>query len=252
MISVQPEGAYGFFGDFSSWAEARQQSDGYDAAQILEKVCTSTLKVKNGQCAYERDSVCFDQIQHEWIEPLAKCLSLLALEYNNSLNIIDFGGSLGSTYFTLRNMLSKLSNAHWNVIEQSHFVEKGNALIADAVLKFYSSVEECLKISDSKILLLSGVIQYIENPYQLLDQLVTNNFDYIIFDRTPFINRNHDRLTIQYVPPGIYAASYPCWFFTLENLFRPFEGKYDLVSHFNSLEQANIPSIHKGLVFKKH
>ena len=41
-----------------------RMSSGYDSQLILDKVLTSTLKVKNGEAAYERDSVLFDEIQY--------------------------------------------------------------------------------------------------------------------------------------------------------------------------------------------
>ena len=36
----------------------------------------------------------------------------------------------------------------------------------------------------------------------------------IIIDRTGFLEGSLDRLTIQNVPPHIYEASYPAWFFS--------------------------------------
>jgi hypothetical protein len=41
-----------------------------------------------------------------------------------------------------------------------------------------------------------------------------------------------DRIAIQVVPPDIYEASYPCWFFNENNFLNLFLKDYDLVNDF--------------------
>ena len=86
-----------FSGDFASWEEAAHASPGYAAPVILEKTRAALLRVKNGDAAYERDSVTFATIDYEF--PLLACLLRAATEHDNRLSVLDFGGSLGSTYF---------------------------------------------------------------------------------------------------------------------------------------------------------
>ncbi len=62
----RPADAYGLSGDYRSWDEAMTASTGYDSGIILEKTKAALLKVKNGEAAYERDSVLFDEIQYAW------------------------------------------------------------------------------------------------------------------------------------------------------------------------------------------
>src|SRR3972149_4197055 len=52
-----------FTGKYATWEEAKQVSTGYDSDLILEKVRSSSLKIKNGEAVYERDSVLFDPAQ---------------------------------------------------------------------------------------------------------------------------------------------------------------------------------------------
>jgi len=68
----------------------------------------------------------FSKPQYNW-SFLSTLLWSFAKE-SNKLNIIDFGGSLGSTYFQHRLWLENF-NYTWNVIEQPHYVEEG---VADA------------------------------------------------------------------------------------------------------------------------
>ena len=93
-------------GNYTSWQEAKANCTGYDAANILEKCKNALLKVKNGEAAYERDSVLFNQIQYSW--GLLAGLQKAALENNGNLCVLDFGGSLGSTYFQNKAFLSSL------------------------------------------------------------------------------------------------------------------------------------------------
>ena len=119
----------GYFGNYSCWYKACQDSTGYDSNVILNKVRDALLKVKNGDAVYERDSVLFDEVQYSW--PLMAGLLWIASCGNNCLNLIDFGGSLGSSYFQNRKFLGHLCEFYWNVVEQEKFVKCGRELFED-------------------------------------------------------------------------------------------------------------------------
>lgn len=207
-----------FEGDFATWEEARLRCTGYDAEGILEKVLAATLKVKHGDAAFERDSILFDEIEYAW--PVLAGLMWAAASENGRLNVMDFGGALGSGYFQNRHLLQTLKNVRWNVIEQPHFVEAGQRYIQDEQLRFYKSVEECLAENEPNVILLSSVLQYLENPHGLLETLGGLNVDRIIVDRTPFVDSDKDILTIQRVPESIFFATLPAWLFSKQD----FEG----------------------------
>lgn len=242
---------YGWFGNYSSWEDADKVCTGYDSDIILEKVKNALLKVKKGEAVYERDSVSFNHIEYSW--PLLAGLMWIAAKDKNRLNIIDFGGSLGSTYFQNRIFLKELDELCWNIIEQKKFVECGKKYFENKQLRFFYDIEACLRENNSNVILFSGVLQYLKKPYQFLEKILNYNFKYIIFDRTAFIKKGEDRLTLQKVPPEIYRASYPCWFFNEQKFLEIFEHKYKLVESFESLDKANIESKFKGFIFiKKH
>ena len=95
-----------FIGNYATWEKARKESGGYDSDRILNKVRSSLLMVKNKEAVYERDSVLFDKVQYSW--PLLACLLWIASQKGNRLNLVDFGGSLGSSYYQNRNFLFHL------------------------------------------------------------------------------------------------------------------------------------------------
>lgn len=242
---------YKWIGDYKSWDEARKRTVGYDCELILEKTKEALLMVKNGKALFARDSVIFDKIEYSY--PVLAGLMWVASLEGGRLNIMDFGGSLGSSYFQNKIFLSYLKEVRWNIIEQKHFVECGKKYFEkDEALKFYETINECLKEEAPSSVLLSGVIQYLEKPYEILDFLVQRKLKYIIIDRTTFNKKAQDKLVIQKVGPKIFNASYPCWFLNEEEFKRIFYLKYTLVNEFISFEDRGCmryPAF-KGFIYK--
>ena len=239
---------YGWFGDYKTWEEVENVSRGYDAIEIIQKVRDSTLKVKNGKAIYERDSVIFDEIQYSW--PILAGLMFASTIHGRALKVLDFGGSLGTTYYQNKKFLDKLQDVSWNIVEQKHFVDIGKTDFEDKKLKFYYDIESCMKQQSLNVLLLSSVLQYLKKPYQLLDELLKNNFEIILIDRTSF-SKTKQKIKLQVVPPEIYRASYPCWFFDeleFTDYFRKYD--YEIIESFDSLGN-NEEYIFKGFIMQK-
>jgi len=236
-----------------NWKTALEHSTSYHSAELFEKVKIAALKVKNGEAAFERDSVVFDEIQYPF--PLLACLQRISSARNNCLNVLDFGGSLGSTYFQCRNFLLGLDHLKWSIIEQPHFVEYGKKHIADDTLEFYDSIDEALTIDKPDVILLSSVLQYIERPYELLDKMKLANVEYILFDRTPCSSNSTEQITIQTVPSSIYSASYPAWVFDCNGIATYFSGTHRLLLGFDADdEEINMGDIQvkfKGFLFQR-
>lgn len=241
---------YGWHGNFKSWEEAKKRTTGYDIPLIVEKVRKALLKVKKGESVYERDSVLFDEIEYSW--PVLSGLLLAAALDKGKLSVLDFGGSLGSSYFQNKKFLRQFSFVSWNIVEQPHFVDVGKKYFEDEVLHFYYDIEECVRNQKPNILLLSSVLQYIEKPYEMLERLLSFKFPFVIVDRTSFHTKPRDRITIQKVPPWIYEASYPCWLFD-EGRFVSFfqDNGYEMVESFLSLGGKTKIYEDKGFIWKK-
>jgi len=223
---------YGWFGNYKSWDELTALSGGYESDNILEITKNSLLKIKNGLAVYERDSVLFDKKIYPY--SIISTLLYTAIECGGKLNIIDFGGSLGSTYYQVRDLIPSSVETHWSVVEQKEYVKCGQSLFEDDVLKFHFDIAESMSARKADILLLSSVIQYLEKPHDFLDEIKAYDFKYILFDRTSFIKDDQpDRLTLQIVPPDIYKAEYPAWFFNEKKILEHFT-EYDVKLEFES------------------
>ncbi|EQA60959.1 methyltransferase, TIGR04325 family [Leptospira alexanderi serovar Manhao 3 str. L 60] len=245
----------GFNGLYRTWDEAAALCGSYDSEQIIEKCKQSLLKVKQGEAVYERDSVLFDKIQYSW--PLLAGLLYSATKSNLGLDVLDFGGSLGSSYYQNRNFLQGIQKLSWNIVEQSNFVQVGKKHFEDDILSFYDSIESCVNDRDRKInvFLASSSFPYVKDPFALIKKIINYDFPYIIIDRTYFIDLPSSIVSVQRVPPEIYDVSYPAWFFNLEEFVSLFQVKYDLVAEFNSYLQVTdilegIPTREMGMIFE--
>jgi putative methyltransferase (TIGR04325 family) len=218
-------------GNYTSWQEAKENTTGYQENNILENCKKSLLKVKNGEAVYERDSVLFDKIQYSW--GVLAGLQRAALENNGKLCVLDFGGSLGSTYYQNKEFLSTIKDLQWCIIEQTNFVDCGIKFFQNEQLKFLHSIEDCILKYNPNVLILSGVLQYLENPYEWIDKFILLKISYIILDRTGFAESEKDILTVQNVPQEIYEASYPAWFFNEKAMLEKFNN-YSLIGTFES------------------
>lgn len=252
LIRHLSDEASGFSGNYRTWDEACRASGSYDSEAILDTVKESLLKVKNGEAVYERDSVLFDKVEYSW--PLLAGLLWIASRNGNRLNLADFGGSLGSTYYQNLKFLVHLNALQWSIVEQEKFVANGKQSFENDHIRFYRDLDECITERHPDTILFSSVIQYLEKPYELLADVIDRGFTYIIFDRTSFLVKGDDRITVQKVPPHIYPARYPAWFFNQEKFLGFFSGTYELIADFDSFESFSLEdqsTRNKGFIFKK-
>ena len=198
-------------GDYPDWASAEKAAGakGYAANAILKKVRAAALAVRDGKALWERDSVLFYHEQYNM--PLLDCLTQAAQEAGGKLHVLDFGGSLGSTCAQHRRWLEKLPEWTWNVVEQPHFVGCGKRELQTEHLRFYHTVEEAMAAAPINVILLSSVLQYLEDAYALLKMLSALPASWLFIDRTPVLE-GRERIMVQHVPPEIYEAAYPCRF----------------------------------------
>ena len=205
-----------YTGCYDSWDSAREKSTGYGTDNILNKVEESILIVKEGKANYERDGVLFYEKKYNY--PLMLHICGIAKEYNNIFNVIDWGGSLGSTYFQNRKLIEDLNIIYqWTVVEQEHFVTFGKAKLCDEHLNFEYNLQTVKNIEKYNCILLGSVLQYIDFADELLEQVVKLEIPYIIIERTPFGNK--DYYVIEKVRQPIYDATYPLHVIDQKNLF---------------------------------
>lgn len=244
-----------FNGNYVNWQDALSHCDGYDNDVVIENILEKSLMVASGQAVSERDAYLLNEVQYPWA--LISYLLKIFMENGEAINVLDFGGALGSTYRDCQHFFKNLNKKiilHWNVIEQPKLVKLGQQDFENETLHFFDTIEAALAIAPTHIIVLSSVIQYLSSPHFFLQQLVSYKVPYLIFDRTAFIDGNTDRLMIQTIRPPIYDASYPAWFLTKDKFEAHFKEHYDLITSFNSFESWDLGDVKaqdRGYVFKK-
>lgn len=219
----------GYVGEFETWHEAKAGMTGYSDPAIAKQVAAGAAEVVAGRKAYERDSVTFEKRQYAF--PIATAL-LWAARSRSELNVIDFGGGLGTSYYQNRPFLQSVARLNWVIVEQQTFVEQGNLLFRDGQVSFHADLGKALAVSDPHIVLLSSSLQYVERPYDILEIISRAKAEIIVVDRTLFSDSSHDVVTRQHVSADIFSAVIPTWIFSESKFLDYMQLNYALVSKF--------------------
>ncbi|MDP8244108.1 MAG: methyltransferase, TIGR04325 family [Candidatus Hinthialibacter antarcticus] len=230
----------GFKGVYFCWEDASRQCGGYNEKVFFERLIESTRSVVNGESIYERDTVLFDRINYDW--PLLACLMKVAID-NQSLNVIDFGGALGSTYRQNFRFLNNLPNGiKWNVVEQEELVCTGEKEFKTKKLRFFNTITKasCRQVD---VIIFACSLSYLPDPYRYLEEAEQANSRYLIYDRLPITENDEDYITIQSVSPSIYKASYPMWIFSRSKLNAALEKKWCKIESWDAKFQPRLNDV---------
>jgi putative methyltransferase (TIGR04325 family) len=206
---------------FESFESASKKSSGYEASEITSQLVEATRKVQAGEFAYERDGFLFQEIQYSW--PLLA--SLLATPREGQLlRVLDWGGSLGSTFRQNRKVFESAGiKLRWVVVEQPHLAQIGELEFAEEALQFKSNLED-FKKGDFDVVLFASSICYVPNAESVLASVAALSPKCLIFDRTPEAAGKEDFFGVQKVGSKIYRASYPIRSFgrgKIESILKP-------------------------------
>lgn len=154
---------YGWKGDYPSFESAKEECKGYDEEHILSRIADTTKKVISGEAAYERDGILYDKINVNY--QLLSALLWVSGKNNGKLTVVDFGGSLGTSYYQNIGYLSHLKELNWCIIEQPSFVALGKEQFENEHVKFYNDLRECFAAqSEIDLVLISSALQYMSRP----------------------------------------------------------------------------------------
>lgn len=233
---------------YKSWDDALAKAEGYDSEKITSRLLSAATKVRDGSAAYERDGVLFSEIKYSW--PLLAALSLSRRE-SQSLRVLDWGGSLGSSYFQNKDLLeSSGCKLNWTIVEQAHLAELGRREFQSNSLHFSSSLSD-FKVGQFEVALFGVSICYVPNAEDIIMSVKELEPAGIVFDRTPEARGPQDLFGVQRVNGRIYKASYPIRSFgtgKLEGLLSP---QYRKIVEWESDLQPDPATVSKGYLFQK-
>lgn len=229
-------------GVYATWEEASRRCANYDQPQIAAACASAARAVRDGQAAWERDSVLMPTVQFSW-PVLAELLRVHAAD--GHLEVLDLGGGLGSSYRQWKAFAPDLP-VRWTIVENSRLTELGRNEFTTEELQFAASLDEVMS-RQLNVVLLSSVLQYLPQPEQLVATLKASGIRNLVVDRTPVGNR--DFYSVQHVPDTIYSASYPIHVFSRPVFFHLFQ-KWQLHAEFPSY--CDKPSrLFRGFIFRK-
>lgn len=202
-----------FSNEKKNWLSAVKSSKSYSDEVIFNKIkkIYDNLSDKNLEF-YERDGLILRHKPDE--EDLIKFLKD-KIDINNTFEVLDYGGSLGSRFFSNFNFI-KNNKIKWNIVEQKNFVQYGNKFLQNDVLSFYNNLEECLSKKKVNCVIFSGSLQYLENYDEILKKIKTFGIRYIFLDNLPLANYAKHRIFVQNISKKIYKSSYPIRIFSKE------------------------------------
>ena len=240
-----------FIDGLDSWQDAVARAGGYDEEGILDRVLHSTREVVSGRAVAERDGVTLGAPEIRW--PVVGALLNAARESGGLLSVLDFGGSLGSTYRQHHALLSGM-DLRWNVVEQPAFSASGREF-EDGTLRFFDSITGCIDATSPTVVLFSSVLQYLPDPHAVIREAQSVGARAIIIDRTPMTAQPEDIPVVQVAPPALYPVSYPAWLMSHERLVTDFTG-WHLVDEFAGIEpdsrsRHGIPIRWRGMIWQR-
>jgi putative methyltransferase (TIGR04325 family) len=184
--------------------------------KVIIKLLDSATKVKKKLYRFERDGKNFERAFYDW--KFLYFFLINTLSYKK-VNILDFGGGFASSYYLYKNFLKGI-HFKWNIIEQNKIYNLGKKHFQNKNLIFYKNLSDYLTNNNPDLIILSGVLQYLENPYDALVDFAKLKKKTIIIDRTSFSSKSNDQIYIQHVPKSINQASYPIRIFSEKKFFK--------------------------------
>ena len=242
-----------FQGEFEDWQSAKHASSGYHDDQLVKRLCSAAIEVRDGNAAWEQDGQIWDHITSDM--PIFAAMARVALSRGGGISVLDFGGGLGSGYFQCRAFFPDSKLRSWAVVEQPRLANFGREEISRDALRFFRSIEDALAWKDADVALFSGVLQYLEDPWEILNCIINSAIPYLIIDRHP-CTITREMITVQVIPSSMYSASYPSWLFDCPRMLERLGEHYDLLAAWDGKDPAirgwGIGAEFRGYFFKRH
>lgn len=120
---------------------------------------------------------------------LIESLSYYLIQFKRFPKILDLGGGFGDGFLYLRNIFKNI-DIDYSIVEQTQVVELSKNIDfkskSNHKITFYNSLDLALNKNNYDFLFISGVLQYLEYPYQYLEKINDSNINAIGLTRNSF------------------------------------------------------------------
>lgn len=111
----------------------------------------------------------------------------------NSLRVMDFGGGKGSHYDIFSAVYRDVNVEAWDVVELPELARAGKHNCEHGALRFFESIHEVS--SKYHIVISNGSLQYVENPWEIIDKIAKIDHSIWCINRLPIIMPNNASYT---------------------------------------------------------
>lgn len=235
-----------FDGPLTSWAEAEALATGWESPAIVDKTLALSLKMRDGEIAFQQDTLVHERVTYS---PTILAFLARASATGTPLDIIDFGGSLGTNYYQNRAIIAPAEargSLKWRVVELPKTVALGRKHFANETLRFYDDWQSAADEAHDPKMLFTGSFQCVPDPLTLLDEVAGRHIPLIAFDRLLVSPAAAHEVYVQRPPARYYAATMPVWCFSRSAFEAEMAARgYDLIAEFEQVTQF----AHVGLIF---
>ena len=222
----------GTSGDYKTWADAARLCGEGEPPAYRAKAIEAAARVARGEAVGVRDGILQDEIEYSW--PLLAGLMYVAARNAGRLSVLDFGGGPAVTYLQNRRFLTHVPSLDWRVVEMPDYCAACAAGTPDVIV-------------------LSGVLNMLEHPYDLLAEIRARAIPHILIDRLSMSLLGRERLTVYRADPAHHPAlAFPCWWLDEAKLKAALTPDYTLIEKFEAFfNPGPFASERAGYIFSR-
>jgi putative methyltransferase (TIGR04325 family) len=205
-----------------SWNTALAKSIGYESSSVVGPVIEAARQLRN-DC---QEAALATSRYHQVASGMLCCIAQYDLKKNQPIRVLDFGGGSADYFFQFEKFVPHIS-FEWTVLETPALAEAMQRDLGHdhANLRWVDSFEKTSESYD--VVLCSSVLQYVEKPFEVLDQLVKKS-QFLILNRLPLVDTAEHFVAVQRIVTKRKRGSYPAHFFS-ESKFMQDLSQYGLI-----------------------
>ena len=195
-----------------SWETAVRKSVGYESVNVLAPIMQVTVESRVKLADSKWATTRYQQVATAMFFGLSEN----RLRVGKPLRVLDFGGGGGDYFYQFQKFVPNI-DFDWTVVE--------TPALAEAMQDLYGGDTQKIRWVDSlemaedqyDFVLCSGVLQYLEKPFELLEDLVKKS-ECVIINRIPIIDSPDHFVAVQRNLMKKRRGSYPAHFFSEKRL----------------------------------
>ena len=213
----------GIVGDYPDWETALRATGLYkpDMTALIDTV----RRYRGGEGSFLNQ---YDPTARGVSYPLLAGLLTASVRSGGTLGVLDFGGSLGQTWFGLEWTLRHLPSTVWCVVDQPECVAGARSVFQSDRLRFYTSADEAAAEHDLDTIVCSSTLQYLDEPYNVLRMLAGLGLPNLILDRTVISSTDTELFMRQHTPADMGGDVHPLRALSRAKLDAVLAGRYRL------------------------